>query len=63
VTDDWSAGAARDRELAKLDTGVANSARVWNYWLGGKDNFAADREAAQLGTLGAWRCGAAPVAA
>jgi S-adenosyl methyltransferase len=45
VTDDWS--AVRDRELAKLDTGVANSARVWNYWLGGKDNFAADREAGE----------------
>jgi O-methyltransferase involved in polyketide biosynthesis len=26
-----------------LDTGVAHTARVWNYWLGGKDNFAADR--------------------
>jgi hypothetical protein len=28
----------------KLDTTVPHSARVWNYWLGGKDNFAADRE-------------------
>jgi hypothetical protein len=28
----------------KLDVGVAHSARVWNYLLGGKDNFAADRE-------------------
>jgi hypothetical protein len=28
----------------KLDTKVPQSARVWNYWLGGKDNFAADRE-------------------
>src|ERR1700761_6403310 len=28
-----------------LDTGVAHIARVYNYWLGGKDNFAADREA------------------
>jgi hypothetical protein len=28
----------------KLDTGVPHSARVWNYWLGGKDNFAADRQ-------------------
>jgi hypothetical protein len=28
-----------------LDTSVAHSARVYDYWLGGKDNFAADREA------------------
>nr|WP_123605126.1 SAM-dependent methyltransferase [Micromonospora sp. Llam0] len=26
-----------------IDTSVPQSARVWNYWLGGKDNFAADR--------------------
>ncbi|MBO0818054.1 MAG: SAM-dependent methyltransferase [Actinobacteria bacterium] len=32
---------------AELDTGTAHPARVYNYWLGGKDNFAADREAAQ----------------
>jgi hypothetical protein len=24
---------------------VPHSARIWNYWLGGKDNFAVDREA------------------
>ena len=30
-----------------LDTTVANPARVWNYWVGGKDNFAVDREAAE----------------
>jgi O-methyltransferase involved in polyketide biosynthesis len=30
-----------------LDTSVAHSARLWNFLLGGKDNFAADREAAQ----------------
>jgi S-adenosyl methyltransferase len=30
---------------AALDTNVAHIARVYNYWLGGKDNFAADREA------------------
>ena len=29
--------------LSKLNTHVPHSARVWNYWLGGKDNFAADR--------------------
>jgi O-methyltransferase involved in polyketide biosynthesis len=33
--------------LAKLDTGVAHPARVYDYWLGGKDNFVADREAAE----------------
>ena len=30
-----------------LDTAHAHSARVYDYWLGGKDNFAADREAAE----------------
>src|SRR5438876_10198259 len=30
---------------AVIDTTVSHSARIWNYWLGGKDNFAADREA------------------
>lgn len=26
-----------------IDTSVAHNARVWNYWLGGKDNYPADR--------------------
>jgi len=30
-----------------LDTSVAHPARVYDYWLGGRDNFAADREAAE----------------
>jgi hypothetical protein len=30
-----------------LDTRHAHSARVYDYWLGGHDNFAADREAAE----------------
>jgi SAM-dependent methyltransferase len=30
-----------------FDTGVAHMARVYNYWLGGKDNYAADRRAAE----------------
>ena len=29
-----------------IDTSVPSSARMYDYWLGGKDNFAADREAA-----------------
>ncbi len=28
-----------------LDTTVPHSARIWNYWLGGKDNYAVDRAA------------------
>ncbi|OZM77018.1 SAM-dependent methyltransferase [Pseudonocardia sp. MH-G8] len=28
-----------------VDTTVAHNARVWNHWLGGKDNYAVDREA------------------
>src|SRR5256885_8262862 len=28
---------------ARLNTDVPHSSRIWNYWLGGKDNFAADR--------------------
>jgi S-adenosyl methyltransferase len=28
-----------------VDTRTPHSARVWNYWLGGKDNYAADRAA------------------
>jgi hypothetical protein len=30
-----------------LDTNVPHIARVYDYWLGGKDNFAADRELAE----------------
>lgn len=30
-----------------IDTSVPHIARVYNYWLGGKDNFAADREAGE----------------
>src|SRR5215469_6857613 len=30
-----------------LNTGVPHIARVYDYWLGGKDNFAVDREAAE----------------
>ena len=34
-------------EHAALNTGVAHQARIANYLLGGKDNFAADRKAAE----------------
>ena len=32
-------------ELSKIDTSVPQSARIWNYWLGGKDNYEVDRVA------------------
>jgi hypothetical protein len=28
----------------QIDTSVSHSARVWDYWLGGKDNYPVDRE-------------------
>jgi hypothetical protein len=31
--------------IPKIDTSVPHSARIWNYWLGGKDNYPVDREA------------------
>jgi hypothetical protein len=42
-----SGAAVPAREAPAFDTSVAHVARVYNYWLGGKDNFAADREAAE----------------
>ncbi|HEY3902722.1 MAG TPA: SAM-dependent methyltransferase, partial [Streptosporangiaceae bacterium] len=33
--------------VPELDISHAHSARVYNYWLGGKDNYAADRDAAE----------------
>ena len=29
----------------EIDTSVPHSARIWNYWLGGKDNYPVDRMA------------------
>ncbi|GIH49324.1 S-adenosyl methyltransferase [Microbispora rosea] len=38
-------------EPVGFDPSVPNEARVYDYWLGGKDNFAADREAAEAALL------------
>ncbi|GII85116.1 hypothetical protein Ssi03_31060 [Sphaerisporangium siamense] len=32
-------------ESVKIDTSVPHSARIWNHWLGGRDNYPVDREA------------------
>ncbi len=34
-------------DAVTFDTSVASPARVWNYWIGGKDHYAADRAAAE----------------
>ena len=48
MAEDWLKGWARDTGVpAEIDTSVAHQARIYDYWLGGKDNFAADREAAK----------------
>src|SRR5262249_40363218 len=36
-------------EPALIDASAAHFARVYDYWLGGKDNFAVDRNAAEEG--------------
>jgi hypothetical protein len=46
VPDDAVPSSAAD--ISKFDTSVAHPARIYDYWLGGKDNFAADREAGDL---------------
>jgi hypothetical protein len=41
-------GVAEDSTAkAVIDTSVAHQSRIYDYWLGGKDNFAVDREAAE----------------
>jgi hypothetical protein len=48
MTDEWSHEVtASHGESAPFDTSVAHVARVYNYWLGGKDYFAADRAAGE----------------
>jgi hypothetical protein len=48
----WSGDARQDPNLGwpprEFDTGIPHSARMYDYWLGGKDNFAVDREMAEL---------------
>jgi O-methyltransferase involved in polyketide biosynthesis len=41
-----SAGTSTQERLHDIDPTVAHSARFWNYLLGGKDNYAIDREVA-----------------
>jgi hypothetical protein len=49
MSGDWSQSSpgASGPAPSDLDTSVPHIARVYDYWLGGKDNFAVDREAAE----------------
>ena len=47
MTQSTPPGGTEGSELPPFDPSVPNPARMWNYWLGGKDNFAADREGAE----------------
>ncbi|MCZ0985640.1 translation initiation factor IF-2 [Streptomyces diastatochromogenes] len=38
-----SAGDSPTAGPARLNTSVAHNARVWNYWIGGKDNYEVDQ--------------------
>src|SRR6266568_5548885 len=44
---DGQAGSEMPDDIAGtgIDTSVPHSARIWNYWLGGKDNYEVDRAA------------------
>src|SRR5690242_9968851 len=43
-----AAQTGREGKLDAIDTTVAQPARRYNYWLGGKDNFAVDRESGDI---------------
>jgi hypothetical protein len=57
VTEDkkWFESLVPEDEVSdvKIDTGIPHIARVYDYWLGGKDNFAADRKVGDE-TMAAW---------
>jgi hypothetical protein len=43
VTEEQNPSGAERASVSKIDSTVPQTARVWNYWLGGKDNYAVDR--------------------
>jgi hypothetical protein len=45
MTDDTSLPPSGHEPPEGIDTTVPQSARIWNYWLGGKDNYPVDRSA------------------
>jgi S-adenosyl methyltransferase len=47
VSEEWLKAASRTIRAARVDPSMPNVARVWNYLVGGRDNFEADRQAAR----------------
>jgi hypothetical protein len=47
VGEEWLYEASRPIRPARVDSSVPNVARVWNYLIGGRDNFESDRRAAR----------------
>jgi len=47
VSEEWLRATSRPIRAARVDPSMPNLARVWNYLLGGRDNFEADRQAAK----------------
>jgi S-adenosyl methyltransferase len=47
VDEEWLKATSRLIKPAQVDSTVPNVARVWNYLIGGRDNFEADRRAAR----------------
>ncbi|GAA1911857.1 SAM-dependent methyltransferase [Streptomyces sodiiphilus] len=45
MADDDTSGVPGREPVSKIDTTIPHSARIWNYWLGGTDNYEVDRAA------------------
>lgn len=43
----WDPRTGREQRPYTVDVGQAHAARVYDYWLGGKENYPADRQAAE----------------
>jgi hypothetical protein len=48
MAEEWLRATSKPVPPVKIDTTAPNVARVWNYLVGGRDNFEADRRAARL---------------
>jgi trans-aconitate methyltransferase len=48
MADEWLRATSQPVPPVRIDTSAPNVARVWNYLVGGRDNFETDRRAARL---------------